>query len=308
MRKVSLLVAVFTLMLATAGFARPPISGGGGDGSVAVQRLDPGVKKSRAVLETIGPKRAQKSLASGLSMSGVFTYSFSTTTAAITLDRVSNGSASATGTLQLSLWATPDKPDRGGAVTGYRLATFPTLGELQPSSRFTGIAQTSPYVEPPDGSYWLVLVLSQYDPAGCPGNADGYCVEDTLVSFTQVDWGNALPSFNYSDLWWTSTEAGWGISILQHPSNTIFAAWFTYDDAGNPKWYVASDCQLVGDYCYGTLYETHGPPFSQPFDPSGVSVIPVGTVSFTFTGYGTAVMTYDVDGVVATKQITRQPF
>lgn len=307
MRKVSLLVAVFTLVLATAGFARPPISGGGGDQGVAAQH--PAAQlKSHAVLETLAAKRVQKSLASGLYMSGVFTYSFSTTAAAITLDRVSNDSVSPTGTLRLSLWATPDKPDRGGAVTGYRLATFPTLGELQPASHFTGIAQTGPYLDPPDGSYWLVLVLSEYDPAGCPGDADGYCVEDTLVSFTQVDWGTALPSFNYSDLWWTATESGWGISILQHPSNTIFAAWFTYDDAGNPKWYVASDCQLVGDYCYGTLYETHGPAFSQPFDPSVVAVIPVGNVSFTFTSYGTAVMTYDVDGVTATKEITRQPF
>lgn len=308
MKRLSLLIAVFTLMLTTAGFARPPVSGGGGDPSVAGQRPGAAPKRSQAVLETLAAGRAQKSLASGLYMSGVFTYSFSTTTAAITLDRVSNDSPSATGTLQLSLWATPDKPDRGGAITGYRIATFAPLGELQPSSHFSGIAQTSAYVDPPDGSYWLVLVLSEYDPAACPANADGYCVEDTQVSFTQVDWGTALPSFNYSDLWWTSTESGWGISILQHPSNTIFAAWFTYDDAGNPKWYVASDCQLVGDYCYGTLYETHGPPFSQPFDPSGVAVTPVGTVSFSFTSYGSALMTYDVDGVTATKQITRQPF
>lgn len=308
MKRVSLLAAAFTLMLATAAFGRPPVTGGGGDQSVAPKSTSGGEEKSHAVFETLSARRVQKSLASGLHMSGVFTYSFSSAAAAITLDRVNNDSTSPTGTLRLSLWATPDKPDRGGGVSGYRLATFPTLGELQPSSRFSGIAQTSPYVEPPDGSYWLVLVLSEYDPAGCPGNADGYCVEDTLVSYTQVDWGTALPSFNYSDLWWSSTESGWGISILQHPSNTIFAAWFTYDDSGNPKWYVASDCQLVGDYCYGTLYETHGPPFSQQFDPSRVAVIPVGTVSFTFTSFGTAVMTYDVDGVMATKHITRQPF
>jgi len=66
---------------------------------------------------------------------------------------------------------------------------------------------------------------------------------------------------------------------LQHPSNIIFAAWFTYDESGLPKWYVAPDCQLVGDFCYGTLYETTGSPFSQPFNPAAVTVHPVGTLS-----------------------------
>ena len=259
--------------------------------------------------ETIAPGERQKSLDDGLYMSGEFTYALQGGVASITLDQVNNDSSTrTTGTLRLSLWATTYQPARGASVTGYRLATFQSLGQLSPRTYFSNVAESSSYLAPPDGSYWLVVVLAEYNPAACPSNSDGYCLTDTYVSFSQVSWGTAQPSFNYSDLWWTSTESGWGISLLQHPSNFMFAAWFTYDEAGMPKWYVAPACRLVGDYCYGTLYETTGSPFSQPFDPAAVTVKAVGTLSLTFTSYGAGVMRYNVRGVVATKSITRQPF
>ena len=36
-----------------------------------------------------------------------------------------------------------------------------------------------------------------------------------------------------------ASESGWGIHFTERES-TVFAAWYTYDLAGNPKWYVAS--------------------------------------------------------------------
>lgn len=287
------------------------ITGSGGDTAIRPKDAAKAAQSEAPIahVETLTRSPHEKSVASGLYMSGVFTYALLGTNATITLDKVNNDSfTTTTGTLQLSLWAMTYKPNRGDGITGYKLASFPKLGTLPPRTYFANLNQSASALRPPDGAYWLVLVLSQYDPTDCPTNSDGYCLEDSFISFTQVSWGTALPSFNYSDLWWTSSESGWGISILQHPSNTIFAAWFTYDDSGAPTWYVASGCQLVGDYCYGTLYKTHGPPFSQPFNPSAVSVSAVGTVSFTFSSYGNAVMTYNVGGVTATKNITRQPF
>jgi hypothetical protein len=299
--------ALVACLITSTSLAQVAISGAGGDTNVRAKAVE--AETLVAKLESASRNSQQKSVASGLYMSGVFTYALGGGSASINLDRINNDSFTATtGTLRLSLWAMTYKPNRGDSITGYKLTTFPSLGQLQPRSYFSNIAQSASAGRPPDGSYWLVLVLSQYDPSGCPGNSDGYCLEDTFVSFTQVSWGNALPSFNYSDLWWTSTESGWGISILQHPSNTIFASWYTYDDTGAPTWYVASGCQLVGDYCYGTLYQTHGPSFTQPFNPSAVTVMPVGTISFTFTSFGSAVMTYNVRGVIATKSITRVSF
>jgi hypothetical protein len=38
-----------------------------------------------------------------------------------------------------------------------------------------------------------------------------------------------VPAANYTDLWWNPSESGWGVSIVQHASNKMFAVWFTYD-------------------------------------------------------------------------------
>ncbi len=307
-RFLALALSSFLLLLPSSPSAG--MSGSGGDSKVQAKNLDnDSPPQPLAKIETIDAGRIQKSVASGLYMSGVFTYALSGGNATVTLERVNNDSFTrTTGTLRLSLWAMTYQPVRGAGISGYRLVDFATMGQLPPRTYFGSIIRGANYLRPPDGSYWLVLVLGQYDPANCPGNADGYCLEDTYISFSQVTWGLALPSFNYSDLWWSSSESGWGISILQHPSNIIFAAWFTYDDVGKPKWYVASGCQLVGDSCYGTLYETTGPPFAQTFNPAAVTVTAVGTVAFSFSSYGTALMSYNVRGVTATKSITRQPF
>ena len=63
-----------------------------------------------------------------------------------------------------------------------------------------------------------------------------------------------------SGLWWDSAESGWGLHITQR-RNILFAAWFTYDAAGNPKWYVASSCTMPA----GTTGTT-GPPAGTPPD------------------------------------------
>lgn len=307
------------LMLASAAMAmllaavplQGAITGGGGDRQVGEQsgNLSPATPDVSTKVEAIERANTPKSVADGLYMSGQFTYVLQGGVASITLQRVNNESFSrTTGTLQLSLWATTYEPQRGAGITGYRLATFPSLGVLPPRTYFEDIARSANYVPPPNGTYWLVLVLAEYNPAGCPSNSDGYCLEDTFTSFSQVRWGSAQPTFNYTDLWWTASESGWGISLVQHASNIIFAAWFTYDEFGIPMWYVAPACILVGDYCTGTLYETTGSPFSQPFNPALVTVRPVGTLSLTFSGYGNASMRYNVRGVIRTKAITRQPF
>lgn len=288
------------------------ITGGGGNPGVRSEedRAFAPAEQPDAAIESVSPRdQAEKSLANGLYMQGQFTYLLQNGVATVTLDRINNDSFTRTsGTLRLSLWATNYQPVRGDGITGYRLVDFATLNPLAARTYYSNISRSAGYARPPDGSYWLVLVLSEYAPSSCPTNADGYCLTDSFISFTQVSFGNAQPSFNYSDLWWTASESGWGISLLHHSSNTIFGAWFTYDEAGFPQWYVAPYCPLVGDYCFATLYETTGSPFSQPFNPNAVTVTPVGTLSVRFTSFGTAVMTYNVRGVTATKTITRQPF
>lgn len=297
-------------LLALSIGANAAVTGGGGNTAAGSPEQSSTAPDQAPALEgSMTRAEGEKNLANGLYMQGQFTYALQNGNASINLNRINNDSNTRTsGTLRLSLWATAYQPARGEGLTGYRLVDFATLSGLAPRTYYSNISRSSGYLRPPDGSYWLVLVLGEYNPGACPSNSDGYCLTDSFISFTQVSFGNALPSFNYSDLWWTSTESGWGISLLHHPSNVVFGAWFTYDETGSPKWYVAPYCPLVGDYCFGTLYETTGSPFSQPFNPNAVTVTPVGTLSLNFTSFGNGLMTYNVRGTTATKTITRQPF
>lgn len=119
----------------------------------------------------------------------------------------------------------------------------------------------------------------------------------------------AEPAVDYTDLWWDSAEAGWGLSVT-HRNAVMFAVWYVYDDSGKPVWYVASGCSVSTetDGCVGTLYRTTGPPSGVSFDPAAVRVIPVGEIRLEFPGPNQATLFYTVDGVSGTRHLTRQVY
>src|ERR1700687_4307319 len=117
-----------------------------------------------------------------------------------------------------------------------------------------------------------------------------------------------------SGLWWNPNESGWGISFTQR-RNIVFAAWYTYDASGNPKWYVASNCGMpagttgTSGTCSGSLYEASGPTFfGTPFNPSLVHPLVAGSLRVNFQDANNASMTYTVAGQTRTVAITRQIF
>ncbi len=299
------IVASFAMLHAFAGTG----VGMGSGGSTAVRpsnMFEPG----NAPLEPVPQMMPRdKTVANGLYMSGQFHYVLSGGTASITLDQINNDSFTrTTGTLRLELWATTSYPARADTNwTGYRMATFSTFDQLVPRAYYTSISRSSTYAAPPTGTYWLILLLEEYNPsANC--SSEGYCTQDSFNSFEQVSFGSVQPTFNYTDLWWNASESGWGVSITHHSSNIAFVAWYTYDNYGIPYWYVASNCTFVGDTCTGTLYETTGPAFGPTFNPSQVTVNTAGSVTLTFTAQGRGTMRYTARGITVSKSITRQPF
>jgi YVTN family beta-propeller protein len=117
----------------------------------------------------------------------------------------------------------------------------------------------------------------------------------------------SIPGVDYTDLWWNPNESGWGMAMAQQGTN-LFLAWYVYDNAGSPVWYVASNCAVSGAGCSGTLYRTTGPPFGPTFDPSAVAAFAVGSVSVAFSDANNGTLTYTVNGVAGGKAITRQAF
>jgi len=116
-----------------------------------------------------------------------------------------------------------------------------------------------------------------------------------------------------SGLWWNAGESGWGIHFTQRSAN-VFAAWYTYNASGNPKWYV-STCNMAGGAtgstgtCNGTIYEVSGPTFfGTAFNPNLANAVAAGNLQVNFQNAGAASMTYSgVAGQTRTVAITRQP-
>ena len=127
-------------------------------------------------------------------------------------------------------------------------------------------------------------------------------------------WGaqeNLALATNFQDLWWNApagSEAGWGINFT-HQGDIIFATWFTYGFDGKPMWLIVTAQRTAGDVFSGPVATVTGPPFNAvPFDPAKVADTVVGAATFTFADGNNATFAYSVNGVVQTKQITRQVF
>lgn len=113
---------------------------------------------------------------------------------------------------------------------------------------------------------------------------------------------------DYTDLWYSSAEAGWGINIIQQ-RDTIFTSMFVFGTDNTPRWYFASGLTGSPSSFSGTLYRTTGPYFGGTWNPALVGVpTPVGSMTITFSSATAATMTYSVDGVTVSKSLVRNTF
>ena len=129
------------------------------------------------------------------------------------------------------------------------------------------------------------------------------------VTDSRTPGSPSIAMVNYTDLWWNPQESGWGISLTHHASGRLFAAWFTYDDAGTPVWFTMQPGQWTSVATYsGPIYRTGGPTFAAPFDPSRVTVSQVGTGTLTFHDSSSATFSYTVGGVSSSRIIERMIF
>ena len=137
-------------------------------------------------------------------------------------------------------------------------------------------------------------------------HVSGKVSEQTTFDLRVV--ANSAP--DYTDMWWAGpTENGWGMSVTQHGPiqfNVIFA----YDASGKALWYVmpGGSFDAAGTVFSGSLYLPTSSPFSA-YDKSKFVIGPaVGTASITYTSSSTATLTYNINGISASKSIQRQTF
>lgn len=119
----------------------------------------------------------------------------------------------------------------------------------------------------------------------------------TVTPAVAVDW---------TDLFWNTQESGWGVNFVQS-EKFIFATFFIYGEALQPTWYTGQMTVGSNGIWTGPLYLTAGSFFGGPWIPGQRATTQVGLVTFSPNSLRTGgTLTYDVSGVVVTKQITRQ--
>jgi hypothetical protein len=110
-----------------------------------------------------------------------------------------------------------------------------------------------------------------------------------------------------SDLWWNASEGGWGMQLVQR-GTVIFATMFVYDQTNIPFWYSAT-LNTAGQFTWsGDLLATTGAWFGTvPFNSATVTRTKVGTMTWQAQTTDAGTLTYNVGGVIVTKNLVRQP-
>jgi hypothetical protein len=142
-----------------------------------------------------------------------------------------------------------------------------------------------------------------------PANRDFYSRID-LEAATLRQWLSAapMPLDDYTGLWWSPDEPGWGVTLVQDLRNHLFAAWYTYDSTGQATWLVLPEGTWRTAVAFeGKLYRATGSPYDRPYDPARFSLATVGTGRIDFGHDDTAVLTVQIDGRTFVKAIRRQP-
>ena len=122
------------------------------------------------------------------------------------------------------------------------------------------------------------------------------------------------PITDYTGIWWTPSESGWGLSLHQSSSNAMFGAWFVYGANGQPEWFTLQGGRWESATLWtASIYRTTGPFFAGPdYDPRLVLLQEAGTATLDFRqlpgDVGRARFTYTVQGVTRTKVIQRMVF
>jgi len=121
------------------------------------------------------------------------------------------------------------------------------------------------------------------------------------------------PITDYSGLWMSASESGWGLSVHQSPTHAMFATLYVYGANNNPDWFVMPGGQWSDSTHFsGDLFHTSGPALGVVFNPALVQSTRVGSATFDFTQTpgteGQLRFTYVINGTSTTKTLTRLRF
>lgn len=120
--------------------------------------------------------------------------------------------------------------------------------------------------------------------------------------------GTPAPLRGLGDMWWGGPEQnGWGIALMEQEGG-LFSVWLTYDEQGVPTWFVMPAGTWTDASTFeGAIYRTSGPTWPA-YDPARLTVTPVGTFRYRFSGRTAATFSWQIESRAGSAAITRQPF
>jgi hypothetical protein len=131
------------------------------------------------------------------------------------------------------------------------------------------------------------------------------------VVFALLGATGAARAADYTDLWWTPSEPGWGVNVVQ--SDTfMFLTFFIFGQDQKPTWYTGElSVDSSGVFSGGLYLSPRGSYYAVPWNQNDVPAPQrVGSVQFrpSSTNAYQATLTYVVDGVgTVVKPVERQP-
>ena len=109
----------------------------------------------------------------------------------------------------------------------------------------------------------------------------------------------------HNGIWWLPSESGWGLFVFDQGSN-LAVAWFTYDDDGEPTWFLMPAEKLEPGVYQGDVLRFTGVPFNEIEGPAATSDSVIGQALLQFADNGELDFSYSVDG--ASRSVTLEPF
>ncbi len=160
----------------------------------------------------------------------------------------------------------------------------------------------------PAGDY-RVEVFDSHTPGRLPLDTLAFQVRDPVE--VAVFPPPPRPLTDYSGLWFDPRESGWGLSLHQGATHTVFGLLFVYDGQRQPDWYSLQGGRWTTSTMWtASVFRTTGPGIANPvFDPALVQYATSGTVTIDFTQApgeeGRARLTYTINNVSANRVVQR---
>ncbi len=124
-----------------------------------------------------------------LRMFGSIGFSTLGTTLNLRVGQIRNDGDIVSRAIQLELWAMPQRY-QGGLPAGSRLlGLHPFGGTLSPGMAFTNVDVTTTYHVPPNGGYYVVLLLTEFT----GGSGSGFAIRDAVEFDNPLNVGTAQP-------------------------------------------------------------------------------------------------------------------